>query len=252
MNVSLQIGYIVCRPDRKFVQLGRLVQREPGLKFIVYFSTCACVEYFARLLLALKKEKIGSLFDEVTIVALHGKMDTKKRQSALDAFAKILPGKSACLLCTDVAARGLDVPDVDRVIQYDPPQDPKTFAHRCGRTARAGRKGRAIVILNQGSEEVYPEYLSLKKIPMSRHPYIGSDGNFSANSEFVGDVDQDSDKLFDQIRGIVSKNREIYEKSVLAFVSWVRSYAKHELSYIFRIKELDLARCAISFGLLRV
>ena len=51
------------------------------------------------------------------------------------------------LLCTDVAARGLDIPDVDFVIQYDPPQDPNGFVHRCGRTARLGKEGHAVLLL---------------------------------------------------------------------------------------------------------
>lgn len=59
------------------------------------------------------------------------------------------------LLCTDVAARGVDFADLDVVIQYDTPTDPKTFSHRAGRTARAGRRGRAIVLLGKGREEDY-------------------------------------------------------------------------------------------------
>lgn len=50
-------------------------------------------------------------------------------------------------MATDVAARGLDIPHVDVVVQVEPPTDPKAFSHRCGRTARAGRSGRAYVLL---------------------------------------------------------------------------------------------------------
>ena len=65
-----------------------------------------------------------------------------------------MPTNPAILLCTDVAARGLDLPDVDVVIQFDPPVDPKQFSHRAGRTARAGKSGRAWVLLS-GQEDEY-------------------------------------------------------------------------------------------------
>ena len=67
------------------------------------------------------------------------------------------------LLTTDVAARGLDIPQVDLVIQVDPPTDPKGFLHRCGRAGRAGRKGLSVVFLQPGREEDYLAFLEVGK-----------------------------------------------------------------------------------------
>lgn len=89
--------------------------------------------------------------------SLHGHLPPPIRTSTLTSFTAHLstPLQPAVLLCTDVAARGLDLPDVDVVIQYDPPTDPKVFSHRAGRAARMGRQGKGIVLLTKGSEEGY-------------------------------------------------------------------------------------------------
>jgi ATP-dependent RNA helicase DDX55/SPB4 len=90
-----------------------------------------------------------------SVHSLHGQQAPSRRTSTFEAFTKNDGSQPAVLLCTDVAARGLDLPDVDCVIQVDPPQDPKAFAHRCGRTARAGREGKAFVLLLEGREQEY-------------------------------------------------------------------------------------------------
>jgi ATP-dependent RNA helicase DDX55/SPB4 len=67
------------------------------------------------------------------------------------------------LLCTDVAARGLDIPDVAWIVQFDPPQDPDVFVHRVGRTARMGRSGNALAYLLP-HEAAYVEFLRIRKV----------------------------------------------------------------------------------------
>jgi superfamily II DNA/RNA helicase len=81
--------------------------------------------------------------------AIHGDLPQAKRQQALDRFTE---GKTPVLVATNVAARGLDIDDVDLVIHYDPPSDAKTFLHRSGRTARAGRSG-MVVTLTEWDQE---------------------------------------------------------------------------------------------------
>ena len=76
--------------------------------------------------------------------SLSGEMDQNARNRALAAFKR---GEIRALIATDVAARGIDVQDIGRVIQVDPPTDPDTYTHRSGRTGRAGRKGVSAVLV---------------------------------------------------------------------------------------------------------
>lgn len=76
---------------------------------------------------------------------------------------------AAALLCTDVAARGLDIPDVHTVFQFDAPQNPSNFVHRCGRTARMGRSGRAAVLLAP-HEDMFVELMRTRNVPLREAP----------------------------------------------------------------------------------
>ena len=75
--------------------------------------------------------------------ALHGDLAQSQRERALGSFRS---GRASVLVATDVAARGLDIPEVDLVVQYHLPQDPDSYIHRSGRTGRAGRTGTAIIM----------------------------------------------------------------------------------------------------------
>jgi len=85
-------------------------------------------------------------------ICLHGQMSQPKRLGALNKFKS---GARDILICTDVASRGLDIPSVDIVINFDLPSHGKDYIHRVGRTARAGRSGRAIALVTQYDVEVY-------------------------------------------------------------------------------------------------
>ena len=84
------------------------------------------------------------MLKECELHSLHGKVPQEQRK---DIYQDFINKPSGVLFTTDVAARGLDFPDLDLVIQFDPPQQPDQFVHRIGRTARMGKTGTAIVYL---------------------------------------------------------------------------------------------------------
>ena len=79
--------------------------------------------------------------------ALHGDMDQHQRMAALDAFRR---GETTYLVASDVAARGLDLPDVGHIFNFDVPTHPEDYVHRIGRTGRAGREGFAATLVTAG------------------------------------------------------------------------------------------------------
>ena len=238
LPTTLQVRYKIVEQREKVGALVRFLlerQEEKSInnnnnKGIVYFLTCACVDYFAVALEALK----AAFGITVPLYVLHGKMKQRARETALAAFAESTEG---VLLATDVAARGLDIPDVEWVLQYDAPQDPNAFVHRCGRTARMGRRGRAMVFLAPEVES-YVNFLRLRSVPMCEedHP-----------------LDQPTDdKALATLRRLSETDRLAMDHGIRAFVSFLRAYKEHQCTYIFQFSELEMGWLASSFGVLRL
>lgn len=232
---SLQMRYFLTSPSEKFPALKDLLERiHPSpFKVIVYLSTCAAVDYFQLLL------PVDVLPDGMMLVPLHGKHPANVREKNFIRFTNA--ACPALLLTTDVAARGLDIPQVDLVVQIDPPSDPKVFLHRCGRAGRAGRKGLSVIFLQPGKEEDYVSFLEVRETPVEK--LIEPDISFQP---------EDSEKMASEFRDLVLKDRALHDKAQKAFVSWVRSYSKHQASSIFQIPDLDWAALAQGWGLLKL
>lgn len=226
---EIQNEFCVLSPRSKISTVVRLASRR-DTKMLVFFDSCAAVDYFG---LALRTCR-----PDLNVEALHGKMTQKKRTATWNRF--LLPDNKSCLLCTDVAARGLDATDIDLVVQFDPPHNAETFVHRVGRTARAGRKGRALLFLEE-HEDAYPELLRLRGVTT-----LGETDIDAASQE------DDEEELRDAFRLAASKDRALMEKATRAFTAHVKSYNEHKLKYIFRWDKVDIGDIAWLYGILKL
>lgn len=233
---SLGLFYTVVKPETKVQQLLSITNNYKFKKCIVYFPTCISVTYFYSFIQYLQKDQ-KLLNEDVEFFSLHGKLQTSSRQKTLDAFGEIL-GK-AVLLTTDVAARGIDIPEVDLVVQLDPPSDTNMFLHRCGRAGRANREGRAITFLNEGREEDYIPFLEVKNVELGQMPLKIT--GLPSNEQF-----------YEIFKNWVLQDRARYDLSVRSYVAFIKNYMKHSASSIFRLQSLDYVGLAKMYGLFRL
>ena len=221
--VSLRNYYILTPAHLKLASLIAFLKEQLGAKVILFVATCVGVDYFSRIL-------AGELQD-VRIVSIHGKMK-ERRFKLFDTFRDL---DSGVLMCTDVMARGIDIPSVDWVVQFDPPSVASFFVHRVGRTARCGQEGRSLLFLLPNEEE-YTTFIQYnQKVKLE---------------QLVLETEVES--ITEKVRQLSRNEREVYEKGLRAFVSFIQFYAKHECNLIFRLKELDFGGLAMGYGLLHL
>lgn len=139
---TLLQSYIFIPHPHKDTYLVYLLNEFAGQSAIIFTRT---VNETQRLAILLRSLGFGA-------IPLHGQLSQSNRLGALQKFRA---GSREILVATDVAARGLDIPSVDIVLNYDLPPDSKTYIHRVGRTARAGKSGHAISIVTQYDVEIW-------------------------------------------------------------------------------------------------
>ncbi|KAG6832225.1 ATP-dependent RNA helicase [Tricholoma furcatifolium] len=220
---TLSQGYVVCPSERRFLLLFTFLKKtcltkDSKKKVIVFFSSCNSVKYHAELL----------NYIDVPVLDLHGK---QKQQKRTNTFFEFVNAPSGILLCTNVAARGLDIPKVDWIIQYDPPDDPRDYIHRVGRTARAGKVGKSLLFLLE-SELGFLRYLKQAKVPLNE---------FSFPADRIANIQSQLEKL-------LQKNYFLHKSAQDGFRSYLQAYASYSLKKIFDVNQLDLAKVGKSFG----
>ena len=139
---SLLQYYLFIPAKYKDIYLTYLLNEAMGKSIIVFSATCNNTQRLAIMLRNLN----------FPAVALHGQLNQNARLGCLQKF---IGGHRTIMICTDVASRGLDIPNVDMVINYDLPNHGKEYIHRVGRTARAGKSGQAISFVTQYDVEIY-------------------------------------------------------------------------------------------------
>lgn len=250
---KLSFEYVTVSPIEKLEVLSRVRRFK---KAIVFFSTCNTVDFYY----AVFKE----LGDEtVPIHKIHGKMDQKDRNTVYAAFEE----KAGILLCTDVAARGIDFKKIELIVHFDIPKDHANIVHRSGRAARMGAEGRSLLLLMQ-NESAFINFLNLKGITPQQITINEIETGIDCNKETSIDCDKEyskcdkeyseCDKEYNECKNenkqinrefdkedwnidlLKSKmNPDLLKLSVNAFVSYIRSYKEHILNYILNYKELD-------------
>lgn len=290
-TIPNQLGnYFLILPSRlqKISYLIQFLIQNQAQKLIIFFNTCSSVEFYSKLIRTTLQSHYHYPSAAKKILHLFGKMKQKKRSKVFSRFDKMSEG---VLVTTDVAGRGADFGGVDWVVQVDPPQSPEFFVHRVGRTARSGREGRALVLLEKGEKE-FVGFLRGKGVEMRWVGEIGGQfrfGNLEIERESKSshnnknNIDNENNKQESGKNNISNTNkkdtqpkqinslkssqmerhlklckstiltdRDFHVKSLKAFISHIRSFKEHRLRSIFNISTLDLHQTAKSFFLGRI
>jgi len=224
-HVNFEQGFLVCPAEYRFVVLYTFLKRMARKKIIAFFNSCAAVEFYYEFF---KYVGLSS------VLSLSGSMKQQQRTRVYHEFSN---AEFGCLLSTNVASRGLDIPDVDYILQFDPPDSVESYVHRAGRACRGDsqRKGTGVLFLLP-HEVGFVKLLQNEGVPLSEFEFPAT-------------------KLFnvqDEMIDVVSKVYYLQKKAQEAIKAYMNAYAVHSLKTIFNINKIDIEGLGKSFGLAAV
>ncbi|GFN75624.1 RNA helicase [Plakobranchus ocellatus] len=218
---TLDQRYIICEMHDKVNMLWSFLRSHRHKKILVFLSCCKQTRYLYQVL---KKMHPG-----LTVLCLHGHMKQHQRMEVYHSFSR---KQHAVLLATDVAARGLDFPVVNWVVQMDKPENSDTYIHRVGRTARYEKSGEALLVLLPSEEKKMVDELKKRKIPIVK---------LKVSKKRVFDVTK-------KLESICASEKEMKDNAQKAFVSVMKTlYVLDKPSF----DSVDLEAFAASLGLVQ-
>ncbi|XP_059197399.1 probable ATP-dependent RNA helicase DDX10 [Centropristis striata] len=219
---TLEQSYVVVQLHQKVNMLYSFIRSHLKKKIIVFFACCKEVQYMFRVFCRLRPG--------MPILALHGKQQQMKR---VEVYNDFLRKQNAVLFATDIAARGLDFPNINWVLQFDCPEDADTYIHRVGRTARYKEGGEALLLLLPSEEQGMLGQLQDKKVPINK---------IQVNPEKLQDVGQ-------KLEAFLAQEKQQKERAQRCFVSYLRSVYLMKNKDVFDVFKLQIEEYAASLGL---
>ena len=236
----------------RLVTLTAFLQQkyQKNCKIIVFLTTQDSVDFHFLLYTSNLKTVKGL---QLEFMKLHGRLSQNERGQV---FSKFKESAQAVLLCTDVAARGLDLPSVDWIVQYNPPVSSTDYVHRVGRTARIGMSGKALLFLLP-TEVPYLNILSERNLRVKELKIEDILTEFvrsrcaektTISEEHLQDVLTKQHLKFEEC---VLQNKSLKELAVIAFRSFIGAYNTFpsSLKHVFHSRKLHLGHLAKSFAL---
>ncbi|XP_037348827.1 probable ATP-dependent RNA helicase DDX31 isoform X1 [Talpa occidentalis] len=271
--VSLDQHVVLVPSKLRLVCLAAFIlqkcQFEEDQKMIIFLSSCELVEFhyilFVQTLPSLSgapdSGPLPSAAARLKFYRLHGALEQEERTAVFQEFAH---SKTGVLLCTDVAARGLDLPQVTWIVQYNAPSSPAEYIHRIGRTARIGCQGSSLLILAP-SEAEYVNSLASHKINMSEMKMEAilsvltrddcfkgrRQGNEQSRAVGPQEIRERATVLQTVFEDYVHSSEKRISWAKKALQSFIRAYTTYPrgLKHIFHVRLLHLGHVAKSFGL---
>lgn len=218
----LEQFYMTVALPQKLDMLFSFLRTHTQCKVLVFMSSCRQVQF--------AHEVFCRLRPGLPLMALHGKQKQTRR---LKIFSDYSRSKHAALFATDIAARGLDFPAVDWVVQVDAPDSAETYIHRVGRTARYHAHGKALLFVLPSEKNGLLAALERADIPIT---------DIQARDAKV-------QRIAPQLQSFLFQDVELKHLAQKAFVSYVRSVHLHKDKSTFDLAALPLTEYAASLGL---